>query len=415
MRLLRPLSLFGRGLDARKDRARVLRAFDEGRRALEALAAARPVAGRLLIIRLDDIGDYVLFRNQLPAYRSSPRWCNHHITLLANSAWRELFETFDAAAVDEVIWVDKKQYLLSAEYRAELWPRLRAGGFETVIAPARTRPLLLEDLCTLAAAPCWAIGSCNVQVHAAWRERSDELYQERFEAPDALMHEFAFNASFAAWACGRSDLARRPHLEWPRSSGQESHLLCFLGASTRSRRWPAMRWIELLSAFARRHSTPVILAAHRPDEVEIAQAVASAVPVARIVGQGSLLELVRFIANARAIVTHDTAAVHLAVATGRPTVIVANGVNYRRFTEYRAAGIENVVCVYPPLFERRRARRGEGPYHYHQAVTGDMATIRAEPVLEQLESLWPAPDDARADPLAVARSIREDSRSTVGE
>lgn len=420
-RWLRPLSLIARRWDSRKDRARVLRSFEQWRRTLESLDPARPVAGRLLLVRLDDIGDYVLFRNQLSSYRQSHRWRSHHITLLGNAAWKELFTTFDAATVDEVIWVDKQRYLASAAYRAELWPRLRAAGIETVIAPSRTRPLLLDDLCRIAAAPCWAIGSANLQLHPQWCVRSDALYQERFDAPDPLMHEFRFNASFAAWACGRSDPARRPHLEWPRSAGQEPYLLCFLGASTRSRCWPAARWIELLRGFSRRYSSPVILAAHRPDEIELARTVARAVPVARIVGQGSLLELVRFIADAQAIVTHDTSAVHLAVATARPTVIVANGVNYRRFTDYRAAGVDNVLDVYPPLFARRRARRGEGPYHYPEAVTADMATIAGDSVLEQLETLWngPAAGGSRADPLAPteARTAptepRTDSRSTV--
>jgi hypothetical protein len=77
-------------------------------------------------------------------------------------------------------------------------------------------------------------------------------------------------------------------------------------------------------------------------------------------------------------------AAHLGVACSRPTVIVANGVNYERFTDYAEAGIDGVATVYPAVFVRRRERLGNAPYHYPQAVSGDMATIRAGEVFEAL-------------------------------
>ncbi|MDW8465862.1 MAG: hypothetical protein RML35_06685 [Chloroherpetonaceae bacterium] len=61
----------------------------------------------LLILRLDEIGDYVLFRNFLKEIRESERFKDYKITLCGNAAWKDLAEAFDKESVDEFIWISK--------------------------------------------------------------------------------------------------------------------------------------------------------------------------------------------------------------------------------------------------------------------------------------------------------------------
>ena len=89
-----------------------------------------------------------------------------------------------------------------------------------------------------------------------------------------------------------------------------------------------------------------------------------------IAGKLTLFELLQWIAKAQAVVTNDTMAAHMSVSLDRPTVIIANGSNYMRFSEYSHAGITQVVAVYSELFNRRRKRLGDRPCAYHEAVTG---------------------------------------------
>src|SRR5882672_6242958 len=132
---LRQMSLLLRRWQSAKDCRRVLNDFGEWKDLQHRLPAPSPSEERLLIIRLDDIGDYLLFRNQLRMYKRSPRWKDHVITLLGNSSWKAIFSEFDASGVDDTVWVDKKEYLASAAYRLDLWDLLRRRGFGTVIAP----------------------------------------------------------------------------------------------------------------------------------------------------------------------------------------------------------------------------------------------------------------------------------------
>jgi ADP-heptose:LPS heptosyltransferase len=341
---------------------------------------------KLLIIRLDDIGDYLLFRNHLSMYKNSSRWEGHSITLLGNASWRDLFTMLDQKNVDDTIWVNKNEYLQCATYRAELWSRLRMQGFETVIAPSRTRPLLLDDLCTLAAAPLQAIGSTNTYVHSRWNHESDDVYDQLFPAKNPTIHEFLFNGHFTAWVCGGRSSVRRPHIDYRvQSVSPDSYIVCCIGANTRSKRWPVKRWIEFINLYRQGHSLKVILAGAGTAELEMAQLIQERTHADSIVGKVSLPEFLHWVMGARVVLTNDTMAAHLSASCNRPTIIIANGVNYFRFTEYRSVGIDNVVTVYPDVFTRRRDRLGDCSYPYEAAISADIASIQASTVIRQLQ------------------------------
>ena len=366
----------------------MLRLFSEWKDLQRQLPAPCPFEKKLLIIRLDDIGDYLLFRNQLRMYKRSPRWKDHVITLLGNISWRPIFLEFDASGVDDTVWVDKKEYLASASYRLSLWDVLRRRGFGTAVAPSRTRPLLLDDLCMLAAAPLANLGSANTHIHSTWNRISDSLYQQRFKPSDTAIHEFDFNGQFSAWATGRRYEGRRPEFDtWFAPPQIGSYVLCFVGASTRSRRWPVKRWIELIQLYRRHYSSRVILAGHTPAEIEMAGTIRERTGAESIAGTVSILALLRWVAGAQAVLTNDTMAAHLSVSVNRPTVIIANGVNYTRFTEYTNAGVDNVVTVYPDVFNRKRKNTGWVSYNYPDAVSADIASIKASIVFEKLQTV----------------------------
>jgi ADP-heptose:LPS heptosyltransferase len=389
--MLRQVSLIGRKADSAKDRRRVMRIFDEWITVQRELSAVRRRDRTLLLIRLDEIGDYLLFRNQLEAYKASARWKFYRITLLGNECWRGLFTALDQPTVDDTIWVNKDRYLENAPYRMAIWKQLRAGGFETVVAPSCMRPLLLDDFCMLAAAPLHSFASVNTNVHECWNRLSDSLYTSLFKPSRSLMHEFDFNAEFSTWVSGNRYPGNRPCIEKrPAALGQGAYTICFVGASIRSKRWPAKRWLEFIALHRRHFSGRIVLAAGSSTaELTMAHEIQQRTGAESIAGKLTLCELLPWIAGAQAVVTNDTMAAHMSVSLNRPTVIIANGTNYMRFSEYSHAGITQVVAVYSELFNRRRKRLGDRPYAYHQTVTGDIVSIRAATVVEALKDLSP--------------------------
>jgi hypothetical protein len=263
--------------------------------------------------------------------------------------------------------------------------------------------LLLDDACMLAAAPRLAIGAPNDHVHAAWMRVSDALYQEIIEPPAACRHEFHFNAEFARRCCGTPAGGHRPVMQTPAGPAPAGaidvaampYALCFIGSNTRSKRWPTGRWIEFIKLYARHRPHRILLAGQSRTEVRMGEAIERATGAHSIAGRVDLPALARLIAGARAIVTNDTMAAHLGASFDRPTVIIANGVRYSRFTDYDQAGIANVATVYPKAFLRRRQLEGDFAYGWADAVSADLASITAARVWAALEGLVQAGAEPR--------------------
>jgi len=224
------------------------------------------------------------------------------------------------------------------------------------------------------------------------------LYGELFGAVDPRLHEFHFNGQFARGVCGMEFAGGRPAIDALITGAgagagvqMSADIICFIGANTRSRRWPAERWIEFIQLYRRRHGGDVVLAGSGSAEQELATRIQAQTGAKSMVGKTSLLELAQRMMTARAVVSNDTMAVHLAVSCSRPTVIVANGVNYERFTDYDRAGIGGVATVYPEVFTRRRERYPLLVYRYTDALTADIASIPAEEVMAGLDDVIRTP------------------------
>lgn len=366
----------------KKDEQRTLLLFHHHTKTIEALPSYRQEQKKLLIIRLDDIGDYLLFRNTLPAYKQSTRWNGYNITLLGNAAWKELFGLWDEETVDNVIWINKKEYLQNDAYKRQIWLQLREEGYEVVICPSFTRPILLDDLCRLATGAQTAIAFYNFTPHKQWKEASDTLYSELFE-PEKITHEFFINQQFAEWCCDVNLHLQRPFVFAAKTN--EPYIACFIGASTKSRRWIAKGWIQLVHLINKNYSLPVKIigvAPHKEEAVEIA-----AKTNAKAITNSSLPDVVDIINNAALVIANDTMMAHLAVSCNVPVVIISSGNNFTRFTVYEEAGIKNVFTVYPNLVNKKRKSLGDDALYNHIVVTADIASIKADTVFAAVQKL----------------------------
>ena len=118
-----------------------------------------------------------------------------------------------------------------------------------------------------------------------------------------------------------------------------------VGAHAPHRRWPAQAWAEVVTALhARGHS--VVLLGHGPAEVALCAA------ITRLGGQAIDLsgrlawgELLAAIAECRLLVSHDSAATHLAAAFDTPRICIAAGIHDLRVWLRRSA--RSVVLMNP--------------------------------------------------------------------
>lgn len=290
---------------------------------------------RVLIVRLDAIGDYILWRNCLRFLRKSEKYRNAHLTVLGNPAWRSLAEAFDGDCADEWIWVENRDCLFRkgrenilpycvwhrrvAAEQNRLKEHLVSCRFDEVISPCAFPDALLDELVS---------GIAPVAISVANGEASRGARFTRLvdSGPESFvfLRNRAVTSALAGEPCS-VDLELNIG-ELPKKTKQ---VLFFNGASHWTRRWPRRRWNELAGLLPAGF-----------------QAVAA--PRGK-----SLAEFARFMASCAAVVSNDTMALHMAAALDVPAVGVVNGSSGRdSFWPYPASLKKQVAVCVPPKVPR---------------------------------------------------------------
>lgn len=376
--MIRQIALFLRWRSQLKQEQQALRLFKKWSVLFEQNRTSNPIENKLALVRLDDIGDYLLWRNFLAVYKKADRFKDYKISLIGNIVWKPIFEAYDSSKVDETIWVDKHLYLTDSLYRDKLLKEIRDENFSTVICPSRTRPLMLDDLIVLATGAPVRIGIHNSRAIAKANKISDAVYNQFFQAEN-VEHEFIFNRKFAAFASGINVSIDSPILPVLNSNHFPKQVICFIGASAKSKTWPVDYWIELVKLLQQNGFEPLLSGGK--NEMAIAEKIISTTQCKSIVGQTNLVETLHAIASSAAVITGDTMAAHAAVSFNKPTVILANGVNAKRFVAYEEAGFQNVKTIYTQEYLDSKKNKA------YKAVTKDMESIKPVQLADALQKL----------------------------
>ncbi|HVW20912.1 MAG TPA: glycosyltransferase family 9 protein [Opitutaceae bacterium] len=139
-----------------------------------------------------------------------------------------------------------------------------------------------------------------------------------------------------------------------RASGGWAAVFCGGLANVAVKAWPAERFGDIAAWLQQERKLPVVLMGHESERAVIEQAAAAAArqglsqPALWLGRDGELPVLAALLQRARLYVGHDTGAMHLAAAVGRPTIGIFGGGHWPRF---RPAGRQSLAVVHPlPCF-----------------------------------------------------------------
>jgi ADP-heptose:LPS heptosyltransferase len=301
--------------------------------------------GRLLIIRLDEIGDYILFRNFLETLKRDHHWKRYRFTLLGNKNFREIAEAFDHRYVDEFIWIDPEK--LEGSYLLSVVAKLKMRGFDVAINPIHARGTLHENLLFFSGSK-YVIGSSG-EYGSGPKIFGDDDYDRLIEVPDHSHFEFYRNHAFFE-ALGTYDAAlaltfnRSPHIDTSRVN-----VVVFPGAGDASRRWHTSSFASLMATMQKSDSRIRFIIAGSGNDAPLAAEITAAInfPVLDLTGKTSLIELIDLIGSCQLLISNETSAVHIAAATGAAAICISNGNHFRRFNPYPRELASKIITVYP--------------------------------------------------------------------
>jgi ADP-heptose:LPS heptosyltransferase len=296
----------------------------------------------LLLVRLDNIGDFVLWLECANAIRIYFR--EKFVVLVANRTFADLAEA--SGYFDKVVPVDVTRFSVSRAYRLCTKLFIRKLRASIAIHPTFSRALATGDTCIKSSFATTRIGSVGdlTNISASNRAVSDKWYTQLLPATTQPLMEIERNFEFIR-GLGITDympsVAHIKHVatlpdDIPTSS---KYFVVFPGASSPIRQWPAASFALVARSIAERYGWKIVICGSESESylaTQIAQLV-DPISIVDLSGKTSLAQLVEVIRNAQLLIGNETSGVHIAAAVDTASVCVLGGGHFKRFLPYPSA------------------------------------------------------------------------------
>lgn len=348
----------------------------------------------LLLVRLDSIGDYLLFRSFLKSLRESNAYEDHHITLCGNKDWKEISETFDAKFVNDFIWIDINRFYKNPFYRLKTLGMINRRAFESAIQPTYSREYFLEGVIRATQA-AHRIGNQGdfTQMNTLQKTIADRYYTRLLPAKKEVLFEFYRNKEFFESLMGMKLDIQKPHLEVediPMDFALTgSYAVFFPGARMKFKKWAAGNYAELADFLWEKYKLSVVVLGSKSESLsakKIFEKTRSKNIIDRT-GKTRLSQVAKIISSAKILISNDSCAIHFAAAVNTKTIAVLPGNFFGRFSPYPNEIFDGIYSVYPKSIMNQRTEIDCLKEKYRYATdrhVNDIGTAEVKSMIEKV-------------------------------
>ncbi len=314
----------------------------------KSLPRPKPEGEKVLLIRLDAIGDYLLFRNFIEVFANSPQYKGKQLFFCGNMVWKSLFDALDHEYFAGSFWLNRKQFFTNPFYRFRIQRAIYKAGFAVAIAPTFSRLLLYDDAIVNASQATQRIGNEGNTDNIIPKEKkiADTYYTQLLPAQPAVLFEFDRNKEFFEALLQQKIVLQRPVVEitklptlptFIQLPPKQVKVLLFVGGSEVHKRWAAENFAALANFLHHTYKAAIYLIGDTND-LPIAQKVCDLqpnLPIQNLAGKTNLLELWSLLQYADLLVANESSGVHLAATLAVPTICLSNNTwHIGRFNPY---------------------------------------------------------------------------------
>lgn len=315
-------------------------------RPLDLIARHWPVFKKrrgVLVVRMDGIGDMVLFRRTLDHYAAVFGVEKSDITVLGCESWgqiaEEAFEEYRVHAINEHAYARRPFY----RFRVSLWVRGLAPAVAVSDSYMR-RALMADSLVWVSSAPR------TIASHPYVSERTRSEFNYYLSQVDEIIdtgpyptHEIIRHYRFISAIAGETIPPEPPRINWrdraPPVPEGAPYVVLNPGSNEPGRRWPMAGYLSLARTLTERGFRVVFVgrAEERPDQDDTGEAIqeiGDKDSIIDLTGKTGLPELLDLMKQAVLVVSNDTGPAHLSIALDRPTVVIVGGGHFGSFVPY---------------------------------------------------------------------------------
>jgi ADP-heptose:LPS heptosyltransferase len=349
----------------------------------------------LLLIRLDAIGDYVLFRNYMEVLKKSKKYKDCNITLVGNIAYKGLAEELDKEFIDNFIWVDLKKFNKDFIYRHKRLKEITSKGYEVVINPTFSRAFYGDDNIVKVVNAKEKIGSVgDLSNIKKWqKDISDKYYTKLLLAKDEIMFEFYRNKEFFEHLLNEKIDIKKPIIKLKEKELNfelpKNYAILFIGASVKFRKWDIENFVEIGRYLKEQYNYNIVLCGGPTDNEDVKEFnILADYEYIDLVGKTSLVDFLYVIYSGNLMIANETSAPHFAVALEMTNIfVISNGNHFGRFTPYPKSIALNYHVIYHPEIEKDidNYKKLSNSYGYGSAL--DINEIEVEKVKKKLKEV----------------------------
>ncbi|MBF0208351.1 MAG: glycosyltransferase family 9 protein [Oligoflexia bacterium] len=240
-----------------------------------------PSAATLFVIKMDALGDYIIFRNFLEEIKNTREWNEYNIVLIGNTLWKDLTLSFDQNFLEDTFFLSPQDFYFKLIYRIKLsWKLLKFSNIYAnnktnskinnknfILCPTYSRKFFIDDSLTRI---IWAAHGNNSKVQRVvhkgdtsnikkWQQywSSLSLYSKSIASfpIEETIFEFYRYRRFFSKILERDITLNRPFLlermkPAPIAEPVTAPVIFLVpGAGVPERRWPTKSFAELVLLF----------------------------------------------------------------------------------------------------------------------------------------------------------------------
>lgn len=347
---------------------------------------------KLLIVRVDEIGDCMLWHKFIGDIASAKRFAGYQIHFCGNTSAQSIIQTFDAGWIQESVWLDKTRFKKEMVYRYRFLRTVFKEGFDIVINPTFSRDKRYDDAIVRAAQARERIGMvANLESVASYEEGYDvHLYTELFNHPERPLFEFYRNRLFTSFATREPAQTQNTLLPTEKLPALSfglpgKYFVVFPGSRSAKRIWPTDHFVRVSDYLFNTTGATAVVCGTKNDEAYIsAFCNRYKHPFLNLMGKTGLAEMLTVFAGAQCLLSVDTGSVHLAAAVGCKVFGIFNGSQYKRFAPYPKELANDFYAVYPDDVEKELQDDKLVKEKYEFVVEVPYASVRPEKVIHAI-------------------------------
>jgi ADP-heptose:LPS heptosyltransferase len=357
----------------------------------------RNTVEKVLLVRVDEIGDYLLWRKFIIEILTSSLCQQKEVHFVGNAAWKSLFEIeFSGNTFTKIYWLNKTLYKTSINYRFRFSKNIFQENYSIVINPTYSRAKRVDDSLVKAAKATSNYGYVrNNENYLPYEQSYDRnLYDKLLPIHQKPVFEFYRNKAFTEWLSQKQSLIKNTLLpesiKLPevkqRFNISDNYFVVFPGSRSNKRIWSAENFTIVSNYLYDRYKFTVLLVGAASDS-QYGEAFENNYnhPMVNLIGKTNLPETLTLLKGAKCILSVDTGSIHLAASVNCLSFGIFNGSQYGRFSPYPNTVSTKIKSIYPESISNEIANMDKVNEKYEHIIPIDYNEVSALQLIEMIE------------------------------